>query len=259
MPSPGDPQSLNRYAYTLNNPLRYTDPTGHCPMCISGLVGAAGGVIVAYGAQVYDNIYSNNMSLAQALTTNISGQQLLTGAAVGGLAGLTMGAGTLLLGSGVGATLASGAAAGWMGGRADVLAESTWIEYDRWKAGQSVEVGRLWDDALGKGLFDPTRMAIDAGSGVLSAGVGKAFGAFLQKAGLVELIPTRTTSESPITITGFLPNGKGVVLDTGRTPIELPLKTWERLVNAFQAGNVELAQEILSQATDKATHEAANP
>ena len=29
MPSPANPQSLNRYAYTLNNPLRYTDPTGH--------------------------------------------------------------------------------------------------------------------------------------------------------------------------------------------------------------------------------------
>jgi len=29
VPSPGDPQSLNRYAYTLNNPVRYTDPSGH--------------------------------------------------------------------------------------------------------------------------------------------------------------------------------------------------------------------------------------
>jgi len=29
VPEPGNPQSLNRYAYTLNNPLRYTDPTGH--------------------------------------------------------------------------------------------------------------------------------------------------------------------------------------------------------------------------------------
>lgn len=25
-----DPQSLNKYAYVLNNPLRYTDPNGHC-------------------------------------------------------------------------------------------------------------------------------------------------------------------------------------------------------------------------------------
>lgn len=25
-----NPQSLNKYAYTFNNPLRYTDPNGHC-------------------------------------------------------------------------------------------------------------------------------------------------------------------------------------------------------------------------------------
>ena len=28
MPQPGNPQSLNRYSYCLNNPVRYTDPTG---------------------------------------------------------------------------------------------------------------------------------------------------------------------------------------------------------------------------------------
>ena len=29
VPNPADPQSWNRFAYALNNPLRYTDPTGH--------------------------------------------------------------------------------------------------------------------------------------------------------------------------------------------------------------------------------------
>jgi len=29
VPNPANPQSLNRYSYTLGNPLRYTDPTGH--------------------------------------------------------------------------------------------------------------------------------------------------------------------------------------------------------------------------------------
>jgi len=33
VPNPANPQSLNRYAYVLNNPLRYTDPTGHSNQC----------------------------------------------------------------------------------------------------------------------------------------------------------------------------------------------------------------------------------
>ena len=46
VPNPGDPQSLNRYSYAGNNPLRYTDPSGHrfvedndanpCPNVIGG-------------------------------------------------------------------------------------------------------------------------------------------------------------------------------------------------------------------------------
>ncbi|WDP90450.1 MAG: VCBS repeat-containing protein [Desulfobacter sp.] len=31
VPEPFNPQSLNRYAYCLNNPVRYTDPSGHAP------------------------------------------------------------------------------------------------------------------------------------------------------------------------------------------------------------------------------------
>jgi RHS repeat-associated protein len=32
VPGTGNPQSLNRYSYVLNNPMRYTDPTGNIPM-----------------------------------------------------------------------------------------------------------------------------------------------------------------------------------------------------------------------------------
>jgi hypothetical protein len=31
VPGAGKPQALNRFAYTFNNPLKYTDPSGHCP------------------------------------------------------------------------------------------------------------------------------------------------------------------------------------------------------------------------------------
>lgn len=38
VPDPGNPQSLNRFAYSLNNPVKYRDPTGHC---VDGLSTAA--------------------------------------------------------------------------------------------------------------------------------------------------------------------------------------------------------------------------
>ena len=33
VPNPEDPQDLNRYSYVDNNPLRYTDPSGHAVSC----------------------------------------------------------------------------------------------------------------------------------------------------------------------------------------------------------------------------------
>jgi RHS repeat-associated protein len=35
VPDYDDPQALNRYAYVLNNPVLYTDPSGHCPLSVS--------------------------------------------------------------------------------------------------------------------------------------------------------------------------------------------------------------------------------
>lgn len=41
VPDMFNPQSLNRYSYVLNNPIRYTDPTGHCPGLKPGIKCAA--------------------------------------------------------------------------------------------------------------------------------------------------------------------------------------------------------------------------
>ncbi|MEM4414290.1 MAG: RHS repeat-associated core domain-containing protein, partial [Candidatus Caldarchaeum sp.] len=32
VPEPGNPQALNRYSYSLNNPVRFVDPSGHDPL-----------------------------------------------------------------------------------------------------------------------------------------------------------------------------------------------------------------------------------
>ncbi len=43
MPEPGNPQTLNRYSYALNNPLRYNDPSGHVQQCMEGDLGGGCG------------------------------------------------------------------------------------------------------------------------------------------------------------------------------------------------------------------------
>jgi RHS repeat-associated protein len=49
VPDPANPQSLNRYSYCLNNPLKYTDPTGHWPSWsdVGSFFKAAGETIVS--------------------------------------------------------------------------------------------------------------------------------------------------------------------------------------------------------------------
>ena len=48
VPDYADPQALNRYSYVLNNPLRYTDPSGQLPTS-ADIVGFVGGWVGRLG------------------------------------------------------------------------------------------------------------------------------------------------------------------------------------------------------------------
>ena len=67
--SPGDPQTLNRYAYARNNPLLYTDPSGHIFLIDDIIIGIIIGA--AIGATI-SAITGGNI-LMGALTGAISG------------------------------------------------------------------------------------------------------------------------------------------------------------------------------------------
>ena len=97
-----DPLSLNKYTYCHNNPVLYTDPTGHVPFLVLAVVGG----LVAGG-------FSNGV--ISALKGEFSLNAVLKGAAVGSTAGLA-GGGALAYGATGSALASTGAVASGLGG-----------------------------------------------------------------------------------------------------------------------------------------------
>jgi RHS repeat-associated protein len=76
VPTPGNPQSLNRYSYVENNPVKWTDPSGHF---IPGLIGIFVGVLA--GALAYEGMLWLGVGVAGALV----GAGMVGGAVAGGI------------------------------------------------------------------------------------------------------------------------------------------------------------------------------
>jgi hypothetical protein len=68
-----NPQSLNKYAYTYNNPVKYTDPDGHCPWCV---------VIFEVASTGYD-VYDTLTTLTDPQSTNLEKGLTVLGLGVG--------------------------------------------------------------------------------------------------------------------------------------------------------------------------------
>jgi RHS repeat-associated protein len=112
VPSPGAPQTLNRYSYCGNNPLKYVDPTGHFVELIFALlfavcVGAAAGAVTAaaFGGDIGKAALSGAIGAAFGFVAGPVGGVI--GAAVSAsISGGDMG--TAILGAVIGAGIAYG-------------------------------------------------------------------------------------------------------------------------------------------------------
>ena len=138
VPAPGDPQSLNRYTYVKNNPIRYIDSTGHCgpltPVCLGLLLG--GMALLLQGDSPDLNVTPEDVAsqrLGGALV--VGGAALVGGSALAGTAGATQG------GTAVTAACAGGDCTNEVKGAgqaAQQAAQSVW-KFDPFRRGAEIE------------------------------------------------------------------------------------------------------------------------
>ena len=84
-----DPQTLNKYAYVRNNPLRYVDPTGHCIW--DPCIGEGSAAYAIGGAAIATAAYLASPQGQKAVASTVEGLGLLINKAVDGLASLLPG------------------------------------------------------------------------------------------------------------------------------------------------------------------------
>jgi RHS repeat-associated protein len=96
-------QGYDRYAYVNNNPLRYIDLSGHCPMCVTVAIGAAIGGVVNAGLYIWSETQqSDGFNISDDLGD--LAVAAVQGVVVGGLIGSGVGAGEgLAMAAGLGA------------------------------------------------------------------------------------------------------------------------------------------------------------
>ena len=144
--APSDPQSLNRYAYVRNNPLKYIDPTGHF-WFIAVIVGA---ILGGVGAAI------NNQSIGQGML-------------MGALGGLLVGAGAEIFG------FWGGVGGGILGGSANSAVAGGEIWIGALSGGIGAGLGFGFGSLAGSENFWGG-LAASASSGALSGGIAAELG-----------------------------------------------------------------------------------
>ncbi|BAP61006.1 hypothetical protein MMKA1_08890 [Methanococcus maripaludis KA1] len=93
LPDPYNPQALNRYAYTLNNPVKYTDPDGHSAALELLLIGAAAIAVGILAAKTYSEYQMETSGQCSSIEAGI------VGVIAGGSVVIAAGAGMLIAGA----------------------------------------------------------------------------------------------------------------------------------------------------------------
>ena len=247
VPDPGNPQSWNRYTYVLNNPHRYVDPDGRTPLLVTAAIGAGVGALVNTGFQIRETMYSNpgQVSFGEAFQ-QIDVGEVLGAAAAGGVMGLTLGAGSAILGTGFVATTYLGALGGGLGGQVGALTQATWDESVNLMNGAGFDGERFFNSAQEYRFLDLDKWGMDCTAGAISAGAGYKLTQFLGK---WLNIPTGGNPDTMKKIVGIYPQ-KGLMVvqitDFSRS-LMMPISKGEQLMQYLINGGYEVSEGFLEE------------
>jgi RHS repeat-associated protein len=191
IPDPSNPIDWDRYAFVRNNPLSYSDPSGHIPLLVTAAIGAALGFGANYVIQTISNIRSG-MSISEAASwSNIDHQELGVATVGGFVGGLTMGVASMAIGA-VGMTsglttittgVVGGAASNIASGQAEALTNAainqvrenitfTVTPEGQHLIGLSPDYNYFMLDAQSYGFGDGGTLLYDGVSGAFVGGLG---------------------------------------------------------------------------------------
>ena len=213
-----------------NNPLKYTDPSGHFANVIVGAaIGAVIGAAVSAGPQMIKNVREG-----QPLTTNIDPGEVAKAAAIGAVGGAVAGAtfGVALaaapavgLGTGLGAHVAAGAASGVVAGQAS-------------RATGNVLNGQRITQGLGNPGEMARNAALGGAGGAIGYGIGKVInaasrtdvvlsghGGYIQGDGMTT-VPDGTSVTTYSKFGGGISNHLGNAIETGEIPSGIHARVW---------------------------------
>jgi RHS repeat-associated protein len=139
------------YAAMWNNPIKYNDPDGRCPNCITGAIGAGIGALIGSGIEIASQLYNNG----SVNDWSAVGGSALQGGITGGAAGFTGGASLLT-------TAAVAGGANVVGGT-----------INRTIQGQQTTLGNVLTDATVGAVFGAGGKLIGSGLSSLSSSVSK--------------------------------------------------------------------------------------
>jgi RHS repeat-associated protein len=160
VPDLNDTQAWNRYSYVINNPVNYTDPSGHFGLLATAAVGALIGAAVGAGGYWLNTIASGEeFDVGDAFVA----------AGVGALAGGLIGSGVGLLNAGAVGGLAA------ITGSATV-SEVAAVTISTGAGIASAAGGQLAYNSITGSEFNRTSFSITSSMGAITGGIGQVCG-----------------------------------------------------------------------------------